>query len=47
MHKDLFIPSQKKQQFFEVAKQMRTRQDESQTQDIHDVSYRRFFLRCQ
>lgn len=47
MHKDLFQPSQKKQQFFEVAKQMQNTQDESQASDVHALSYRRFFLKCQ
>ena len=47
LHKDLFQPSQKKQQFFEVAKQMQNTQEETSANDVHAVSYRRFFLKCQ
>ena len=47
LHKDLFKNSQRKQQFYEVAKLMQNKQTIEDSDEIHTASYMRFYQQCQ
>ena len=47
LHKDLFSESQKKQEFYEVAKQLMTQSTLEHSDVTHALSYMRFYQKCQ
>jgi len=47
LHKDLFINSQRKQEFFQVAKEFQNNRVIKQQNLVHALSYVNFFKKCQ